>query len=667
MKMADVYAVVRDSVAGSYPSRFLADVFEKKAVAVASLKDVARKFVRNERRWAASGVWIEIEVDKGSAIISRYREGGDDVSEETVRLSIEKVAVPKGRVSFVEGRAMVKDWGEALTKDLRFRDWDAKKWVEAFISVDCGERMYVLEDLLANCDWWKFIGKTENDFDMPKFASACPWYMEHPECAQIHLEPRDWSLVLLKHPEFANKCDVWEDFDGTAWKELIMRHPEFADRCDWAKLEGEDWAYLLRERPELASHCQWEKLEGRNWGDLLKDRPEFADKCNWNSLRGQDWCELLVARPEFEKHLVVERLRDGTAGVCGLLCNFLEKFPRYIPHCDLTELGDSWARFLSLYPQYADQCDFARFRAENWGLLLPLQAGFVDRVDWAIDWHRQHSGESVLVDLFEKVPVVRERCDWKALRGDTLVDVLVQYPDVADKCNWGSLSKADWLTLLLKAPQFGARCRCWAGFSATQIAELLSAHRELVAYAGLEAFTCVKLVDMLIVAPGLSDLVDWAKVDNDVDQIRVCVACPQFQSKNLEIERWRGVKGLVWKSASGPVVVVPVRGRMKDHPEYPCEDRIRVDRYHAGCYGVQHNSHYDNEHMCFDDARQVVDEVLRRHRGYQAIAINGVYVGGKEHEGAQNFATVLRQWLEGNESEIKLLYLEDAWAYGELA
>ena len=42
----------------------------------------------------------------------------------------------------------------------------------------------------------------------------------------------------------------WENLKGGEWALLLVDHPEFADRCDWEKLDGYDWAYLLSTHPE---------------------------------------------------------------------------------------------------------------------------------------------------------------------------------------------------------------------------------------------------------------------------------------------------------------------------------------------------------------------------------------------------------------------------------
>jgi hypothetical protein len=440
--MVNVYAVVMDPPEkdGVYLSRFLEDVFEKKSIALASLRDAAREFAGELRCKCAGCSRVEIEFDRDASKVVIYNESCEQDTPKVVQLRIEKIAVPKGRIEFVDGKAKVKNWGEALNKDRRFIDWDAGKWAMSFNEAHWEGGEYSVDELRACCDWWKFIGVAEQELPMPELVTGCPWFMDQPECAQIHVRVDDWQVLLAVHPEFADRCTVWDRFTGGHWSCLLSRRPEFADRCKWDKLSGEDWANILVERPEFSSHCQWNKLEGRNWVQLLKCHPEFANHCNWECLRGRDWCELLTNVPELEKNLVVTRLKDGTARGCGWLAGFLEKFPQHIPDCDLRELGDGWPRFLVTYPQYADQCDFSKFDADGWGVLLPHRPEFVNKVDWSIDWRKKYYGGYVLMDLLEKVPYVREKCDWRKLKVDVRVEVLEKYPEIAEKCDLGDLA-----------------------------------------------------------------------------------------------------------------------------------------------------------------------------------------------------------------------------------
>jgi hypothetical protein len=93
--------------------------------------------------------------------------------------------------------------------------------------------LYTLEELKLNCDWSKFIGVTYDGdsfehLDVPKLVVGCPWFMDHPECSQIHLEPKDWVTLLSYHPEFADRCRIWNKFTNEDWDRLIKVRPQLS-------------------------------------------------------------------------------------------------------------------------------------------------------------------------------------------------------------------------------------------------------------------------------------------------------------------------------------------------------------------------------------------------------------------------------------------------------
>ena len=53
-------------------------------------------------------------------------------------------------------------------------------------------------------------------------------------------------------PQFADRCDKWNEFDGAKWSNLLQYQPQFADLCDWSKLDSEDWRDLLEKQPQFA-------------------------------------------------------------------------------------------------------------------------------------------------------------------------------------------------------------------------------------------------------------------------------------------------------------------------------------------------------------------------------------------------------------------------------
>jgi len=87
----------------------------------------------------------------------------------------------------------------------------------------------------------------------------------------------DWSFILVRHPEYAGKCDKWKQFKSNDWALILCHQPQFAEKCDkWEEFEGIEWSLVLCRQPQFADKCDWSKLKDYEWDDLLKDQPQLA-------------------------------------------------------------------------------------------------------------------------------------------------------------------------------------------------------------------------------------------------------------------------------------------------------------------------------------------------------------------------------------------------------
>ena len=214
-----VYAIVKEpwKLEDGYPSRFKKDVFAKKSDAIVALREIAREAARRPEKKAYR---FELEFEKDEAKIMWLPMASKCECSEVLYLRVEKLHVPNGRIVFSNGRAIVEDWETVLTKDPRFRFWDCREWIRQFFAamgayLHGGESQYTLEELKSNCDWWKFIGVPADQLDKPKLVVGCPWFVDHPECAHIHLESNDWVENL-------------RDLSEGAWDRLIKIRPQLA-------------------------------------------------------------------------------------------------------------------------------------------------------------------------------------------------------------------------------------------------------------------------------------------------------------------------------------------------------------------------------------------------------------------------------------------------------
>ena len=57
---------------------------------------------------------------------------------------------------------------------------------------------------------------------------------------------------MSEQPQFTDKCDKWNEFNGSNWSCLLSNQPQFADKCDWSTLPEDAWEELLEKQPQFA-------------------------------------------------------------------------------------------------------------------------------------------------------------------------------------------------------------------------------------------------------------------------------------------------------------------------------------------------------------------------------------------------------------------------------
>jgi hypothetical protein len=67
------------------------------------------------------------------------------------------------------------------------------------------------------------------------------------------------AVCLMNNPNSKSIKLLWsykmnrdfENMNGEEWSNLLQKRPQFADKCDWSELSGDDWIYLLEEQPQF--------------------------------------------------------------------------------------------------------------------------------------------------------------------------------------------------------------------------------------------------------------------------------------------------------------------------------------------------------------------------------------------------------------------------------
>ena len=539
---------------------------------------------------------------------------------EVIKLQVEQITVPRNRMIPTLNVPPVWDWKAVRTKNWNMRTLSVAEWLEKLNPRNfqgAGEDQSAESDRFARlCDWWKFdltrleswrwpfVLRHHPDFAehcqcwgewddtmwcvllrrQPQFAGRCPWFDEMP--ADL------WSFLLRKQPQFSKKFNRWDEICSHAWVKLLKDQPRFASHCDWGKLYGYDWVALLKDRPEFASHCDWEKLDGTDWAALLKDRPEFASQCDWEKLDGNNWVGLISVRSEFASNCVWEKL-----------------------------YGFNWADLLKDHAEFSSHCNWGKLSGRDWVTLLISRQEFADR------------------------------CVWAELSGDDWESLLMHDPAYISHCDIGKLELASLYRLLMTHPELVKHIRVWEQFSEMQRMRLLKKSALFCECVDWEGLSFEKKIDYLLLRPEFQDKMNWSEVTDERDWFRLLSVFPKYQ-KYAPGRKGAKTRSYVWIGRCGPIVVIPVDKWVKDFTEYPVDARECAGRY---------------EVMSYDKAEAIVAKIFSTQVSvaHSAVAIEGVWVESQDHEGSEKFATIMINWLMNNVNSIKILYLEYGSYYGD--
>ena len=191
----------------------------------------------------------------------------------------------------------------------------------------------------------------------------------------------DWYELLETHPQFADKCDVyngwgkdgiWSDliFTPNRWRRLLAARPQLIEK---AKKYPSGWVAILLDHPNLADECdRWndfkiwyshDRNDGRAWHQLLMNNPQLADKCDehgaWDDFDSSHWGRLLEKQPQlwvYCPHASVENIINDTAKADE--CKCWDWFT-----------SDDWGRLLEAQPQFAEKCPdeaYDLFTKDQW-------------------------------------------------------------------------------------------------------------------------------------------------------------------------------------------------------------------------------------------------------------------------------------------------------------
>ena len=171
-----------------------------------------------------------------------------------------------------------------------------------------------------------YISYNELFKSCPQLVDRCNWNM---------LDDLSWSLLLIEQPQFADKCNKWDEFTGITWSELLSQQPQFADKCDegflWC-LNVYQWVDLLAKQPQFADRCsEWIYFDAYQWRSLLAEQPQFVDKCTKSSVV----VNVLIKHPQFIEYCNTSFITEkGKAKLLAKHPDLAKYFPEAMKKAD---------------------------------------------------------------------------------------------------------------------------------------------------------------------------------------------------------------------------------------------------------------------------------------------------------------------------------------------
>ena len=116
---------------------------------------------------------------------------------------------------------------------------------------------------------------------------------------------RKWVKLLRKHPDMIRHLKKNHTFGGLEVLDILLDRPELASHfnlSEWNRLGLEFfWSDLLVRHPEFAEQCDLSVVTARAAANLLMRHPQFFDRIRIDTLWPYHWTEIIDRQPQIEK------------------------------------------------------------------------------------------------------------------------------------------------------------------------------------------------------------------------------------------------------------------------------------------------------------------------------------------------------------------------------
>ncbi|MBR2441085.1 MAG: hypothetical protein IKB25_12875 [Lentisphaeria bacterium] len=308
--------------------------------------------------------WNEFEGNNWADLLSIQPQFADKCSENWSKLLN---ASPEMIANYNWSELGAMDWCNLLYVRPEFAD-NCNKWVEMFSTNDKRSFDKLLRkhpELIEKChgDWENLSG-----YAMYEILIMAPQLIEKSAWSKIH--PNLWAKLLLRHPDFAEKFNKWNELSAEDCFRLFSCQPQLSDKICLNQFSDKD-LLLLSKNKKFIQKLNWANQPLFVLERLLPKFPEYVSAVPDDLLlqlsfkRPADYIKLIKVDVRVEKILPWERFSEDH------WLKLLSERPHLAYHCVGRKLSPfCWARLVKCHPILALGCPWHEFTENAWKLLL---------------------------------------------------------------------------------------------------------------------------------------------------------------------------------------------------------------------------------------------------------------------------------------------------------
>lgn len=244
-----------------------------------------------------------------------------------------------------------------------------QEWQSRLSGTDWGKVLKAQPGLVDQCPW----DELSSDKWLELLALQPQFIDRFPKTA--HTNSNNLYFLLIKQPGLHTYFPDWKRIEPIMISSLLRRHPVMATEERLALLNGISWAMLLVDHPDFADRCDWNKLNSGDWRRLLEKQPQMIRF--WNGEQ-QEISFRRFALEDFYKRIFPSRKLDWTTTCMlneltgrkqQLIYKTNDKQNSMFKLCEQNESAETFVMLSVMDPSGAAMFLHRKIREEKWDLI----------------------------------------------------------------------------------------------------------------------------------------------------------------------------------------------------------------------------------------------------------------------------------------------------------